>query len=251
VARYPSSMSSMSYSFGPGRMTPAVRAIVWTNIAVFVVAFLWPPITIVLGLTPSAVLADAWVWQLVTYMFVHRDLFHILFNMLAVWMFGVELERMWGTRSFLEYYFVTGIGAGLTTMCVSLLPYAFAAPAYYGVTIGASGAVYGLLLAYAMRFPDRPLFFFPIPIPIAARYFVLILGAIAFLSSLSAASSGIAHAAHLGGLVAGYLYLTRGRGGPLAEVKYRWLKWRMARARRRFDVVSGGRGRGGWNDRVH
>jgi membrane associated rhomboid family serine protease len=178
-------------------------------------------------------------------MFVHRELFHILFNMLAVWMFGVTIERMWGTRAFARYYLFTGVGAGLTSILVSLLPFAFAGPVYYSPTIGASGAVYGLLLAYAWYYPDQPLYFFPIPIPIPAKYFVIILGAMAFLSSLSAAESGIAHAAHLGGLVFGYLYLTSGRGGPIAELKYRWLKWRMARMRRKFDVVSGGRG--GWH----
>jgi membrane associated rhomboid family serine protease len=249
VPRYPSS-SSLAYSFGPGPWTRGVKAIILANIAVFLVAVFVPTVTIYLGLTPAAVFRELWVWQPVTYMFVHRQPFHILFNMLAAWMFGVELERMWGTREFVKYYLITGIGAGLTTMVVSLLPFAFADPVYYSVTIGASGAVYGLLLAYALYYPNRPLFFFPIPIPIAAKYFVLILGAFAFLSSLSAASSGIAHAAHLGGLVVGYAYLTRGRSGPLAELKYRWLKWRMARLRRKFDVVSGGRG-GPWDGKYH
>jgi membrane associated rhomboid family serine protease len=241
--------SSLSYTLGPGPWTPGVKALILANVAVFLLAFFVPAVTIYLGLTPVAVIRELWVWQPVTYMFVHRETFHILLNMLAAWMFGVELERMWGTRQFVKYWFITGIGAGLTTMLVSLLPFSFAGPVYYSLTIGASGAVYGLLLAYALYFPNRPLFLFPIPIPIAAKYFVMILGALAFLSSMSAASSGIAHAAHLGGLVVGYLYLTRGRGGPMAELKYRWVKWKMARMRRRFDVVSGGRG--GWDGRYH
>jgi membrane associated rhomboid family serine protease len=249
VPRYPRSSSSLSYTFGPGPWTPGVKAIILANVAVFLIAVFVPAITIYLGLTCKFVREQLWLWQLVTYMFVHREPFHILFNMLAIWMFGVELERMWGTREFVKYYMVTGVGAGLTTLLVALLPFEFTVPVYFSVTIGASGAVYGLLLAYALHFPNRPLFFFPIPIPIAAKYFVMILGAFAFLSSISAASSGIAHATHLGGLAVGYVYLTRGRGGPIAELKYRWLKWRMARLRRRFDVVSGGRG--GWNDRVH
>lgn len=239
----------MAYTFGPGRLTPAVKAIIYANIAVFVVALVAPSVSIYLGLTPAAVLESFWLWQPLTYMFVHRELFHILFNMLALWMLGVELERRWGTPFFVRYYFVTGIGAALTTLLVSLLPFGFAGPVYYSVTIGASGAVYGLLLAYALYYPDRPMLFFPIPIPIPAKYFVLILGAIAFLSSMGAATSGVAHAAHLGGLVVGYLYLTMGRGGPLAEFKYRYLKWKMARTRKRFDVHQGGRG--GWNGRVH
>ena len=239
----------MAYSFGPGPLTPAVKAVIYANIAMFVVALVAPAVTIYLGLTPAAVFESFWLWQPVTYMFVHREVFHILFNMLAVWMLGVELERRWGTPFFVRYYFVTGVGAALTTLLVSLLPFGFAGPVYYSVTIGASGAVYGLLLAYALYYPDRPMLLFPIPIPIPAKYFVLILGAIAFLSSMGAATSGVAHAAHLGGLVVGYLYLTMGRGGPLAELKYRYLKWRMARMRRRFDVHQGGRG--GWNGRVH
>lgn len=239
----------MAYTFGPGPLTPAVKAIIYANIAVFVVALVAPAISIYLGLTPAAVVESFWLWQPITYMFVHREVFHILFNMLAVWMLGVELERRWGTPFFARYYFVTGVGAAVTTLLVSLLPFGFAGPVYYSVTIGASGAVYGLLLAYALYYPDRPMLFFPIPIPIPAKYFVLILGAIAFLSSMGAATSGIAHAAHLGGLVVGYLYLTWGRGGPLAELKYRYLKWKMARMRKRFDVHQGGRG--GWDGRVH
>lgn len=241
VARMPYRSSGVSYAFGPGGMTPAVKAILYANIGVFLAVFVVRELTLYLGLTPARVIGSGWLWQPFTYMFVHADPLHILFNMLAVWMFGVELERAWGTREFSKYYLVTGLGAAAATMLVSVLPFGFARPAYYAVTIGASGAVYGLLLAYAMRYPDRPLMFFPIPIPVPAKYFVLILGAMALLMSLSAASSGVAHLAHLGGLVVGYVYLTRGRGGPMAELKYRWLKWRMARMRRRFDVVDGGR----------
>lgn len=237
--------SQVSYQFGPGAVTPAVKAILIANVAVFLLAFVAPLSVRYLGLVPDMVVNGLYVWQPVTYMFVHVEFFHILFNMLAVWMLGVELERLWGTRIFVRYYFLTGIGAGLTTLAVGFLSQSV----WMAVTIGASGAVYGLLLAYAMYYPDRPMLFFPIPIPIPAKYFVLILGAMAFLSSLGAASSGIAHAAHLGGLVFGYIYLTAGRGGPIAELKYRWLKWKMARMRRRFDVVSGGRGP--WDRNVH
>ena len=90
-------------------------------------------------------------------MFLHGGLFHLLFNMLALWMFGTELERIWGTRYFLKFYFVTGIGAGSLTVLFSLLPFAFARQLYHSIVIGASGAIYGLLLAYALYFPDRPI----------------------------------------------------------------------------------------------
>jgi membrane associated rhomboid family serine protease len=188
------------------------------------------------------------VWQLVTYMFLHAGLFHILFNMLALWMFGTELERVWGTRYFLKFYFVTGIGAGALTVLFSMLPFAFAEQVYYSVVIGASGAVYGLLLAYALYFPDRPIYmYFVFPIP--ARIFVLILGAIELVSSVSA-PGGVANATHLGGLLVGYVFLKNGRVHPVAELKYRYLKWKNTRARRKFDVHSGGRA-DDWNRRVH
>jgi membrane associated rhomboid family serine protease len=244
----------VTYSFGPGGITPAVKALLYANIGLFVLQALFPAVTELLGLSPELVFRRLWLWQPVTYMFLHGDLFHILFNMLALWMLGVELERLWGTNQFLRYYFVSGIGAAATTLLVAWLPFDFARGVWLSLTVGASGAVYGLLLAYAYYYPTRPMLFFPIPIPVPAKYFVMILGAIAFLSSLGGRATGVAHATHLGGLVAGYLYLTRGRGGLVGEIKYRWLKWRMARMRRRFDVVGGGRGGSGgsgWDRRIH
>jgi membrane associated rhomboid family serine protease len=190
-----------------------------------------------------------WVWQPVTYMFVHGELFHLLFNMLALWMFGVDLERRWGTRFFVRFYFVAGIGAAATTLLVSLLPFGFAAPLYGSVTVGASGAIYGLLVAFAMMYPHRPIYLYML-FPVPARIFVLIIGAISFLSSVSEARGGVAHAAHLGGLVAGYLYLAGLRGHVLSTVRSQWLRWRLARMRKRFDVFEGGR-KGGGGPRVH
>jgi rhomboid family protein len=230
-------------------MTPAVKALLFANIAMFVVELFAPSLVGLLGLTPQAVLHSAWVWQPVTYMFLHHPggFGHILFNMLALWMFGVELERLWGTTFFLRYYFVAGIGAALTTLVVSLLPFTFAAQVYYATTVGASGAIYGLLLAYAYYYPDRPILLFML-FPVPAKYFVMILGGIAFLSSISA-GSGVAHATHLGGILAGYIYLKSGRGGIVAEMKYRWVKWKMNRLRRKFDVHQGGRDR--WDKTIH
>lgn len=247
VRRYPG-YASVTYTFGPGPLSPAVRGLIVANVAAFLVATFSTRVVIWLGLTPVAVFDQLWVWQPLTYMFLHSGLMHILFNMLALWMFGVELERMWGTRAFLRYYFVTGIGAGATTLVVSLLPFDFARPVYYSLTVGASGAIYGLLLAYAFYYPDRPIYLYLL-FPIPAKVFVIIVGALALYASVATTGSGVAHATHLGGLVAGYLYLTRGRGGPIAELRYRYLRWRMARMRRRFGVRDGGRG--GWNQRVH
>ena len=238
-----------SYSFGPGPATPAVKFLIWTNVILFVLTWLFPSLTIALGLVPDAVMQRLWLWQLVSYMFVHGSVTHILFNMLGVWMFGVELERMWGTRFFLRYYFVAGLGAAATTLLWSLLPFDTSTQMYYAVTFGASGALYGLLGTFALYFPDRPilmLLLFPIP----AKYFVLIIGAIAFMASAGSGGGGVAHTAHLGGLVVGYLYL-KGSRGIVSDVKSKYLRWKMQRLRKRFDVYSGGRRRDSWRDRVH
>ncbi|MEO8076222.1 MAG: rhomboid family intramembrane serine protease [Acidobacteriota bacterium] len=255
MTRYARS-SGLSYSFGPGPVTPAVKWIIGVNIAVFVVTLLFPRLVEYFGLIPKVVLERQWIWQPVTYMFLHdpRSIFHILFNMLGIWMFGVELERRWGTQFFLKYYAVTGVGAALTTIVVALLPFSATAATYQSVTIGASGALYGLLLAYALYYPDRPILMFLL-FPVPAKYFVIIIGAISFLSATSVGGPAVAHAAHLGGILFGYLYLTGGRGGTrgigsiTAEFKYRYLKWKMNRLRRKFDVYSGGRS--DWDRKVH
>jgi len=247
-SRYPSS-STLAYSFGPGPLTSAIKAIVIANVVAFVASLVFPAITRIFGLQPADIFGHLFLWQPVTYMFLHAGIFHILFNMLALWMFGVELERMWGSRFFVQYYFVCGVGAAMTTVLLSFVPGSFGAQLYYSLTIGASGAIYGILLAYALYFPNRPIllyFIFPIP----AKYFVAIMGGISLLSSMSGPGGGIAHTTHLGGLVAGYLYLKGGRLHLLSEIKYRYLKWKINRVRRKFDVYSGGRA-DDVNRRVH
>jgi len=177
-------------------------------------------------------------------MFMHAGIGHLVINMLTLWMFGGELERTWGTRYFLKYYFVTGVGAGALTVLISLLPFEFTQQIYSSATVGASGAIFGLLLAYGLYFPDRPIYlYFVFPIP--AKYFVLIIGAISFF-----AGGGVAHATHLGGVLVGYVYLKSARIHPLSEMKYRYLKWKINRVRKKFDVYSGGRA-DDWDRRVH
>jgi membrane associated rhomboid family serine protease len=228
-----------SFSFGPGPMSTALKALIGANVLMFVAQLLFPIVTDLLGLHPAWVLRYLWVWQLATYMFLHGGIFHIVFNMLALWMFGTELERIWGTRYFLKFYLVTGIGAGFLTVLFSLLPFGFAQQLQHANIIGASGAIYGLLLAYALYFPDRPIYmYFVFPVP--AKIFVAIMGAIAFMSSLSE-MGGVANATHLGGLLVAYLFLKSARMHPLSEVKYRYLKWKINRVRKKFDVYSGGR----------
>jgi len=237
--RRPSSPYVSSFSFGPGPVSTTLKALIAANVVMFLVTTFAKSVVAYLGLVPALVLQQFWVWQIATYMFLHGGIFHIVFNMLALWMFGAELERIWGTRYFLKFYFVTGIGAGALTVLFSTLPFAFAQQVQHSIVIGASGAIYGLLLAYGLYFPDRPIYmYFVFPIP--AKVFVAILGAIAFFSSLSEAG-GTANATHLGGLIIGYLFLKGARMHPLSELKYRYLKWKINRVRKKFDVYSGGR----------
>src|SRR3954462_11353528 len=194
-----SSPYATSFSFGPGPLSTALKALIGANVALFFAQLFVPSLTAVLALRPPFVVRSLWLWQLGTYMFLHGGLFHILFNMLALWMFGTELERVWGTRYFLKFYFVTGIGAALLTVAFSLLPFDLSAQVYASATIGASGAIYGLLLAYALYFPERPiLLFFLFAVP--AKVAVMIFGAIAFYSSVSGTGGGVANATHLSGL---------------------------------------------------
>src|SRR5205085_1188215 len=225
MRRYPPVYTS-SFSFGPGPISTALKALIAANVVMFLATTLVRSIDLsaILGLVPALVIHRLWIWQPVTYMFLHAGLFHILFNMLALWMFGTELERIWGTRYFLKFYFVTGIGAAVLTIVVSLLGFGFTNVIYVIPTIGASGAIYGLLLAYALYFPDRPIYmYFLFPVP--AKIFVAIMGGIAFLSSLGE-SGGVANATHLGGLLVGYLFLKGARFHPMSELKYRYLKWK-------------------------
>ena len=154
------------------------------------------------GLIPNLVIRGH-IWQLFTYMFLHstHSLGHILFNMLALWMFGSQLEQTWGTRRFLTYYTVCGVGAGICVTIVSLLM-----GGSNDSTIGASGALFGILLAYGMLFPDA-IILFMLFFPIKAKYFVMIMGAIALYMSVTGGNSGVSNVAHVGGLLVGYLYL--------------------------------------------
>lgn len=137
-------------------------------------------------------------WQLITYMFLHASFGHVIFNLFALWIFGQSIENFWGTNRFVIYYFLTGMGAALLHMWIG----GGGAP-----TVGASGAVYGILLAFGMMFPDRYIMLLIPPIPIKAKYFVLIFGVIELFSGVMRPNSGVAHFAHLGGMVVGYILI--------------------------------------------
>jgi rhomboid family protein len=225
MARY----RQASISFLPP-LTPAVKYLVVSTSAAFVLTYVpwvlgWYNPLVLFGLTPSDVTHRLFVWQLGTYLFLHGNFFQVLFNMYALWVFGADLERQWGKRRFLFYYFLTGMGAGVVDVLVQ--------PSSPVPTIGCSGAVYGLLLAFGLLFPER-LIFYAFIIPMKAKWFVVLMGAIEFLSSLTVPGSGISHVAHLGGMAFGYFYL---RGGGLSyRLQLRYHQWRRARLRKRFEV---------------
>lgn len=136
-------------------------------------------------------------WQLVTYMFMHGNFAHLFFNMYTLYVFGTVLERVWGTRKFLLYYFVTGIGAALVHIGVQWLTGDFA------LTVGASGAIYGILMGYAMLYPDSTLMLLLPPVSVKAKWLVLIFAGVELLLGVTGTQAGVAHFAHLGGLVFG------------------------------------------------
>lgn len=176
-----------------------INTIIIINVLVFILQILLSRTIFhaIFALYPRLVIERGFVWQLVTYMFMHGGIFHLFFNMLIFWMFGQTLEQIWGGRRFLRYYFICGIGGALFSFIFS----------YNGAVIGASGGVYGILLAYGVLFPHNQIYVWGI-IPVRARTLVIILGAVEFLSGLGG-GDGIAHFAHLGGMAAGLLYLKK------------------------------------------
>jgi membrane associated rhomboid family serine protease len=176
-------------------------------------------------------------------MFLHGSIGHLLFNMLALWMFGLPLEQTWGTRKFLKYYFLCGIGAGVCDTIITVLL------GHHTSTIGASGGIYGLLLAFGVLFPDTTIlmsFLFPIK----AKYMVMIYAAIALLSALGSGNSGVSNVAHLGGMLVGLIYLkvpVRMGFLHMPDIGGRYRQWKLQRAKRKFQVYMRKHdGRGPW-----
>ena len=178
-----------------------VKLLVIINIVVFVLTALSGQRSILFssfGLVPSNVWSNFKVWQLFTYLFVHGGFLHIFFNMFVLWMFGKDLEMQWGKYEFLLFYFTCGIGAGLMTVLFSvnsIVP-----------IVGASGAIYGLLVAYGFTYPNRMVYLYGL-FPLKVKYMVLGLGVIAFFASLSANQSNVSHITHLSGMMIGVLYI--------------------------------------------
>jgi membrane associated rhomboid family serine protease len=218
-------------SFGGGAITPAIKWLLIINGGVFIFQTLISrdySFVVLFGLVPYLVWHEGAIWQLFTYQFLHGGIFHILFNMLALWMFGCDLERRWGSQFFLKYYFVCVLGGAILNTVFM--------PTQTVPSIGASGGIYGILLAYGLIYPERVvyLYFF---VPIKMKYFVMIIGAVAFFSSIGATHSGIAHLAHLGGMVFGYFYLRW--GNPWVWIRIYWDQYLLARRKRRFRIIDG------------
>jgi membrane associated rhomboid family serine protease len=186
------------------------------------------------GLVPALVVHYAMIWQLLTYSLLHGSVGHVLINMLMLWMFGRELELVWGKRRFLNYFFICGVGAGIITILVKVVPMLWGHRPYDIPTIGASGAIFGILIANAILFPDRRIWLFPLPLTIPMRPFVAVMGAIEFFGTLGAGGDGVSHFCHLGGMLIGWLYLRR--GSFLYRVRNEMADWRYQRNRKRFQV---------------
>lgn len=186
-----------TYNWGGRRWTKGVKRLIIINLVIWLLMLAGYNLLSPFGLTPTLV-KKGYIWQLFTYMFLHGDFFHILFNMFALWMFGRSIEERWGTKEFVKYYFITGIGAGVFTFILSMnssIP-----------TIGASGAIFGILVAYAMMFPDSLIYVWFL-FPVKAKYLVVFFAILELIASVRYTPDGIGHFAHLGGIVVGYLYL--------------------------------------------
>jgi membrane associated rhomboid family serine protease len=200
-------------------VTPVIRWLLGLNIGIWLILQVIvegyilksQSITWMFGLVPQNLFSNFFVWELVTYMFLHsQNVFHIVFNMLLLWWLGSELEQRWGSRFFLVYYLATGIGAAIiyagAVLLHSLITSSTAV--WTSPVVGASGAVFGLMLAYGIIFGERVVYFMMI-FPMRAKYFVMILGAVEVVTLLNSGIGGsdVANLAHLGGLISGFLFL--------------------------------------------
>ena len=200
--RYQFQANPGQLSYKPQLFTDAIKLLVSVNLTIFFLQTISGKEHLLFdlfGLVPQAIWSDFMIWQPLTYLFFHGNIWHILINMFVLWMFGSELENAWGRKNFLKYYFMTGIGAGIVTCLFNLqsnIP-----------VVGASGAVYGILLAYGLSFPNRTVYLYGL-IPIKSIWFVLAIGILAFFSSFQQMTQ-ISHLTHISGMAIGYIFLKR------------------------------------------
>jgi membrane associated rhomboid family serine protease len=233
-------------------LPPFTKAVTWLigiNTAVFLLRFVFElaglPATafasVYLGLTPVQVVFHGWVWQLVTYGFIHFEFWHWFGNMLGLWMFGAAIEGTLGTRRFVELFFVGLMGAAITTVALS---YGHILGDPSRPTIGASGGVFAILIAFGMLFGDQEIMMIPFPFMLKAKYFVGILIVVTLAFALMGGGN-VAYVAHLGGLFFGWLYIRRGPKAAMANVGWSeryftvrnsYYRWKRRRAARKFEV---------------
>ncbi|OGH60416.1 MAG: hypothetical protein A3G34_10275 [Candidatus Lindowbacteria bacterium RIFCSPLOWO2_12_FULL_62_27] len=178
-------------------LTPVVRRLLWVNAILYLLKFLttrWVPWNL-LALAPAQALEGGMVWQFFTYMYLHFDVMHVLFNLFGLFMFGPDVEQVMGSRKFFTYYTLCGFGAALLA-CIAYPN---------GIILGSSGALYGVLVAFAVLFPYRPVYLWFFPVPVQARWFIVIFGLIDLIYSIEGAGN-VAHVAHLGGLATGLVF---------------------------------------------
>lgn len=225
-------------------VTPGVKLLLIANFAIFIVqafishyagALSEHKFEMWFGLVPSGWKALR-LWQPATYLFLHstQDIWHIVMNMLMLWMFGRELEIIWGRDRFLRYYFLTGVGAGIINLIAKNVPLSWGHAPQEIPTIGASGAIFGILIACAVLFPDRRVYVFPIPVAVKMKWVVTAMAVITFLGTLGIGEGGISHICHLGGMLVGYLYLRR--DSYLYRLRNEVSDWKYQRNRKRFEV---------------
>jgi membrane associated rhomboid family serine protease len=243
--RSTSNYNTVSLAFPP--FTRVIKWLIGINVAIYLLSligqlgmadFMWTR-DHWLGLVPTLVIHGL-VWQLVTYSFLHGGLWHVLFNMLMLWMFGAEFETQWGSRRFLEFYFFCVIGAALVTTAIAYTGFLLSPRT---ITVGASGGVFGILLAYGMIYGDREIFMFPLPFRIKAKYMVGILIFIEIAMVLQG-PSGVANIAHLGGALFGFFYVkfmprygvVDGASERYFGLRNAYYRWKRRRAARKFEV---------------
>lgn len=227
-----------------GYFPPGVKWLIVINTAIFLIYYLGGAALqlharTLFTLWAEAAVRNLYVWQIVTYLFLHGSVSHLLFNMLSLWFFGAQIERDWGTRRFLKYYFLCGIVAGLCVLAVNI-----ALGEWSVQTLGSSGAIFGVLVAFAVLYPEATVLFFFV-FPLKAKYMVMICVAIELLTTFGP-NNGISTVAHLGGAAFGFLYLKhRFPRWSLPDVEGAYRRWKLARAKKKFQVYlrkTGGRG---------
>ena len=245
MRRYTSGPTGFTFDWD-WSITPAIKFLIIACAAVYVlqllVGYLVGPaaehkyIELYFGLVPYAVTHLLLIWQPFTYLFLHdtHDIWHIVLNMFFLWMFGRDVERAWGRKRFYTYYFLCGVGAGVINVIVKTIMDPHGLGAALIPTIGASGAIFGVLLAAAVLFPHQRVFLFPFPVAITMRVFVLVMGVIEFFGTLGAGGDNVAHVCHLGGMLVGYLYLRR--GSYLYGVRNKFTDWKRRRLSRKFET---------------